>query len=42
MLQGGIDPRKAAGLVGMTVEMVQQVYSLRHPDYLRDAARAPG
>ena len=42
MLQGGVDPWKAAGLVGMTVEMVQQVYSLRHPDYLRDAARAPG
>ncbi len=42
MLQGGIDPWKAAGLVGMTVDMVQQVYGHHHPDYLRDAARALG
>ncbi len=42
MLQGGIDPWKAAGLVGMTVEMAQQVYGHHHPDYLRDAARALG
>jgi len=41
-LLGGIDPWKAACLVGMTVEMVQQVYGHHPPDYLRDAARALG
>jgi integrase len=42
MLQAGIDPWKAAGLVGMTVDMVQQVYGHHHPEHLRDAARALG
>lgn len=42
MLQGGIDPWKVAGLTGMTLEMVQQVYGHHHPDNLRDAARALG
>jgi len=42
MLQAGVDPWKAAGLVGMTVDMVQQVYGHHHPEHLRDAARALG
>jgi integrase len=41
-LQGGIDPWKVAGFVGMTVEMVQTVYGHHHPEHLRDAARALG
>jgi integrase len=42
MLQAGVDPWQAAGLVGMTIEMVQQVYGHHHPDHLRHAARALG
>ena len=42
MLQAGIDPWQAAGLVGMTIEMVQQVYGHHHPEHLRGAARALG
>jgi integrase len=42
MLQAGVDPWHAAGLVGMTVEMVQQVYGHHHPDYLKAAASALG
>jgi integrase len=41
-LQGGVDPWKVAGFVGMTVEMVQTVYGHHHPEHLRDAARALG
>ena len=41
-LQRGVDPWTVAGFVGMTVEMVQQVYGHHHPDHLRAAARALG
>lgn len=41
-LQRGMDPWKVAGFVGMTLEMVQQVYGHHHPDHLRDVARALG
>ena len=42
MPQAGVGPWKTAGLVGTTVEMVQQVYGHYHPEHLRDAARALG
>jgi integrase len=41
-LQAGIPPWEVAGFVGMTVEMVQDVYGHHHPDHLRRAARALG
>ena len=41
-LQSSTDPWKAAGLVGMMVKMVQQVYGHHPPKHLRDATRALG
>jgi len=37
---GGVGPWKAAGLVGVTVDMVRQGYGRHHLEHLRDAARA--
>jgi hypothetical protein len=42
MLQAGVDPWQAAGLAGMTLEMVQSVYGHHHPDHMKAAARALG
>jgi len=41
-LQEGISPWDVAGMVGMTEEVVREVYGHHHPDYLERAARALG
>jgi integrase len=38
LMQKGADPWAAAGLLGMTVEMLQRVYGHHHPDFQVDAA----
>jgi integrase len=42
MLQAGVSIWEAAGLAGMTAEMVELVYGHHHPDHQRAAARALG
>lgn len=41
-LQDGQDPWAVAGFVGMSIEMVQEVYGHHHPEHLRSVARALG
>ncbi len=41
-MQAGVDKWEAAGFLGMSVEMLDRVYSHHHPDHLRTAARALG
>jgi hypothetical protein len=38
----GIDKWQAAGLLGMSAELIDRVYGHHHPAYLRGAARAIG
>jgi integrase len=38
MMQSGVDLWQAAGLLGMTVEMLEGVYGHHHPDFQCDAA----
>lgn len=40
MMQNGADLWKAAGFIGMTVEMLQERYGHHHPDFQVDVARA--
>jgi integrase len=42
LLQAGVPVWEVAGFVGMTPEMVQEVYGHHHPDYHRRAAAALG
>lgn len=42
MLQAGVSIWEAAGMAGMTAEMVERVYGHAHPDYMRNAAKALG
>jgi integrase len=42
LMQAGVDKWEAAGFLGMTVEMIDQVYGHHHPNYLRNAAHAIG
>jgi len=39
-MQAGVDKWEAVGFLGMSVEMLDQVYGHHHPDHLRNAARA--
>src|SRR5262249_11570227 len=39
-MPAGVDTWEAAGFLGMSVEMLDQVYSHHHPDHLRTAAQA--
>ena len=39
-MQAGADLWEAAGMLGMTVEMLQERYGHHHPDFQRDAAEA--
>jgi integrase len=45
-MQAGVDPWQAAGYLGMSVDVLLQVYGHHHPDYQREAAagiaRSPG
>jgi len=40
LMQAGVDKWEAAGFLGMSAEMLDQVYGHHHPDHLRNAARA--
>jgi integrase len=40
LMQAGVDKWEAAGFLGMSVEMLDQVYGHHHPDHLRVAAHA--
>jgi integrase len=40
LMQAGVDLWQAAGFLGMTVEMVERVYSHHHPDFQVEAAEA--
>jgi len=40
LMQAGVDKWEAAGFLGMSVEMLDQVYGHHHPDYLGNAAQA--
>ena len=42
LMQAGVNKWEAAGFLGMSVEMLDQVYGHHHPDHLRSAARALG
>jgi integrase len=42
MLQAGVSIWEAAGMAGMTAEMVERVYGHAHPDYMVRAAKALG
>ncbi|MGD0108994.1 MAG: site-specific integrase [Rhodopila sp.] len=42
MLQAGVSIWEAAGMAGMTAEMVERVYGHAHPDYMVNAAKALG
>jgi hypothetical protein len=37
-MQKGVDPWKAAGHLGMSVETLLRVYGHHHPDYQKEAA----
>ena len=39
-MQRGADPWKAAGFLGMSVEVLLDTYGHHHPEFLRDAAAA--
>src|SRR5262245_7094190 len=39
LMQAGVDKWEAAGFLGMSVEMLDQVYGHHHPDHLRTAAQ---
>jgi hypothetical protein len=39
-MQRGADPWKAAGFLGMSVEVLLDTYGHHHPEFLRDAAVA--
>ena len=36
-MQAGVDPWKAAGYLGMSVETLLRVYGHHHPDYMKNA-----
>ncbi|WP_192181110.1 hypothetical protein [Mesorhizobium amorphae] len=38
MMQAGIDLWKAAGAVGMSVKILEEVYGTHHPDFQKEAA----
>lgn len=40
LMQTGADPWKAAGFLGMSVQVLLDTYGHHHPDYQRDAANA--
>jgi integrase len=40
LMQRGADPWKAAGFLGMSVEVLLDTYGHHHPEFLRDAAAA--
>jgi integrase len=40
LMQRGIDPWKAAGFLGMSVEVLLDTYGHHHPEFLRKAAAA--
>ena len=40
VMQRGADPWKAAGFLGMSVEVLLDTYGHHHPEFLRDAAAA--
>jgi integrase len=40
LMQRGADPWKAAGFLGMSVEVLLDTYGHHHPEFLRDAASA--
>jgi integrase len=40
LMQRGIDPWKAAGFLGMSVEVLLDTYGHHHPEFLREAAAA--
>jgi len=42
LMQAGVDKWEAAGFLGMSVEMIDQVYGHHHPAHLRRAASALG
>jgi hypothetical protein len=39
-MQAGTDLFQAAGLLGMSVEMLRKVYDRHHPDFQAEAAQA--
>jgi integrase len=42
MMQEGVDTWEAAGFLGMSEQMIRDVYGHHHPDYQRNAAEALG
>jgi len=40
LMQRGADPWKAAGFLGMSVEVLLDTYGHHHPEFLREAAAA--
>lgn len=40
MMQGGVDPWLAAGVLGMTVEVLENTYGHHHPDFQKGIANA--
>jgi integrase len=40
LMQAGVDRWQAAGLLGMSVEVLEQVYGHHHPDYQSEAAES--
>lgn len=40
LMQAGAKPWKAAGFLGMTVEMLERTYGHHHPDFQKDVAEA--
>lgn len=38
MMQGGVDPWQAAGFLGMSLKMLEDVYGHHHPDWQKEAA----
>ena len=41
-MQSGVDRWQAAGYLGMSVEMLENVYGHHHPDHLDEAVNAIG
>jgi hypothetical protein len=41
-MQNGVSVWRAAGFLGMSVEILDRVYGHHHPDFLSDAAAAMG
>ncbi|MFE1601576.1 tyrosine-type recombinase/integrase [Methylobacterium sp. ID0610] len=42
LMQAGVDPWEAAGMLGMTIETLQGTYGHHHPDFQEEAAGAFG